>query len=76
MQPCGVCSCWGTFWAHGTRGELVPKMVWRVKLVAELEFGFTTEVEVARLAVAGVVAMALCIKRPSVSPDFNAAKAA
>ncbi len=49
MQPCGVCSCWGTFWAHGTRGELVPKMVWRVKLVAELEFGFTTEVEVARL---------------------------
>jgi len=28
-------------------GELVPKMVWRVKLVAELEPGSTTEVEVA-----------------------------
>ena len=30
-------------------GELVPKMIWRVKLVAELEPGLTTEVEVARL---------------------------
>jgi hypothetical protein len=30
-------------------GELVLKMVWRVKLVAELEPGLTTEVEVARL---------------------------
>jgi hypothetical protein len=30
-------------------GELVPKLVWRVKLVAELEPGLTTEVEVARL---------------------------
>jgi len=30
-------------------GELVPKMVWRVKLVAELEPGLTTEVEIARL---------------------------
>ena len=28
-------------------GELVPKLVWRVKLVAELEAGVTTEVEVA-----------------------------
>jgi hypothetical protein len=27
----------------------VPKMVWRVKLVAELELGLTTEVEIARL---------------------------
>jgi hypothetical protein len=27
----------------------VPKMVWRVKLVAELESGLTTEVEIARL---------------------------
>jgi hypothetical protein len=27
----------------------VPKLVWRVKLVAELEPGLTTEVEVARL---------------------------
>src|ERR1700761_1865060 len=30
-------------------GELVPKLVWRVKLVAEFEAGETTEVEVARL---------------------------
>ena len=30
-------------------GEPVPKMVWRVKLVGELEPGLTTEVEVARL---------------------------
>jgi len=30
-------------------GELVPKLVWRVKLVAELQAGVTTEVEVARL---------------------------
>src|SRR3712207_1026620 len=32
----------------GERG-LVPKLVWRVKLVAELEPGVTTETEVARL---------------------------
>ena len=30
-------------------GELVPKLVWRVKLVAEFEARETTEVEVARL---------------------------
>jgi hypothetical protein len=30
-------------------GELVPKLVWRVKLVAEFETGDTTEVEVAYL---------------------------
>jgi hypothetical protein len=30
-------------------GELVAKLVWRVKLVTELEAGETTEVEVARL---------------------------
>jgi len=30
-------------------GELVAKLVWRVKLVAELPSGVTTEVEVARL---------------------------
>ena len=30
-------------------GELVPKLVWRVKLVAEFESGETTEVEVAHL---------------------------
>jgi hypothetical protein len=29
-------------------GELVPKMVWRVKLVAELQAGEPTEVELAR----------------------------
>jgi len=45
---------WGLFllgYVPGSRdeGELVPKMVWRVKLVAELEPGLTTEVEVARL---------------------------
>src|SRR3954454_14935262 len=31
------------------RGELVPKRVWRVKLVAELQPGVTTETEVARI---------------------------
>ena len=31
------------------RGELVPKLVWRVKLVAELQPGVTTETEVARI---------------------------
>ena len=30
-------------------GELVPKLVWRVRLVGEFETGETTEVEVARL---------------------------
>ena len=30
-------------------GGLVPKLVWRVRLVAEFETGETTEVEVARL---------------------------
>ena len=30
-------------------GELVPKLVWRAKLVAEFEARETTEVEVARL---------------------------
>src|SRR3954454_22638417 len=37
--------------APGSReeGGLVPKLVWRVKLVAELEPGVTTETEVARL---------------------------
>jgi len=32
-------------------GELVSKLVWRVKLVAEFEAGETTEVEVARALV-------------------------
>jgi hypothetical protein len=30
-------------------GELVAKLVWRVKLVAEFQAGVTTEVEVGRL---------------------------
>ena len=30
-------------------GKLVPKLVWRARLVAEFETGETTEVEVARL---------------------------
>jgi len=30
-------------------GELVAKLVWRVKLVVELRIGVTTEVEVGRL---------------------------
>lgn len=34
-------------------GELGPKMVWRVKLVAELEPGLTTEVKIARLEYRG-----------------------
>src|SRR3954466_13916901 len=38
-------------WLSGSRngGELVPKLVWRVKLVTELEPGVTTETEVACL---------------------------
>src|SRR3954453_22546095 len=37
--------------APGSReeGGLVPKLVWRVKLVAELQAGVTTETEVARI---------------------------
>src|SRR5687768_17612410 len=35
-------------WLTGERG-LVPKLVWRVKLVAELEPGVATETEVARI---------------------------
>jgi hypothetical protein len=37
------------FWAHGERVGLVPKLVWRVKLVAELRPGVMTETEVARI---------------------------
>src|SRR3954470_18724560 len=43
---------WSLFeYAPGSRkeGGLVPKLVWRVKLVAELEPGVTTETEVACL---------------------------
>src|SRR5215213_8719152 len=39
----------GRLRAHGKRGGLVPKLVWRVKLVAELEPGVTEETEVACL---------------------------
>jgi hypothetical protein len=37
------------FWAHGERVGSVPKLVWRVKLVAELRAGVVTETEVARI---------------------------
>ena len=49
MQICGVCSGLDSFSAHGARIELVTKLVWRVKLVAELQPGVTTETEVARI---------------------------
>jgi hypothetical protein len=50
MQNCGICSGLGRICAHGERVSwLVPNLVWRVELVAELEPGLTTEVEVARL---------------------------
>jgi hypothetical protein len=35
------------FWAHGKRIDLLPKLVWRVKFVAELRPGEVTETEVA-----------------------------
>ena len=45
----------------------MPKLVWRVKLVAELESGLTTEVEVARLErdeQAGLAALGLSEAKP------------
>jgi hypothetical protein len=45
-------------------GERVPKLVWRVNLVAEFETGETTEVEVARLErdeQAGLADLGLCL---------------
>src|SRR5271170_428590 len=45
-------------------GELVPKLVWRVKLVAEFGAGASTEVEVARLErdeQAGLADLGLCL---------------
>jgi alkyl hydroperoxide reductase subunit AhpC len=39
----------GRFRAQGKRGGLVSKLVWRVKLVAELRPGVMTETEVARI---------------------------
>jgi len=45
-------------------GELVPKLVWRVKLVAEFGAGESTEVEVARLErdeQAGLADLGLCL---------------
>jgi hypothetical protein len=41
----GVDVVWGRFWAHGRGSSLVPKPVWRVKLVAELRPGEVTEAE-------------------------------
>lgn len=49
MQICGVCSGFGRSWGLRVEGELVPKLVWRLKLVAEFETAETTEVEVAHL---------------------------
>jgi hypothetical protein len=46
----------------------VAKLVWRVKLVAELQPGVTTETEVARIertAEAGLAELGLGSKRPS-----------
>ena len=48
MQSRGVRPGYGKIGSR-VEGELVPKLVWRVKLVAEFETGETTEVEVARL---------------------------
>lgn len=44
----GFVAGWVSFGLTG-EGELVSKLVWRVKLVAELQAGVTTEVEVGRL---------------------------
>ena len=47
-----ILGCWrgaARFKAHGERVGLVPKLVWRVKLVAELRPGVLTETEVARI---------------------------
>jgi hypothetical protein len=47
-----ILGCWGgaaRFEAHGERVGLVPNLVWRVKLVAELRPGVMTETEVARI---------------------------
>ena len=39
----------GRLWAHGERIGLVPKLVWRVKLAAELRPNEVLETEVARI---------------------------
>jgi hypothetical protein len=47
-----ILGCWwgsARFWAHGKRICLVPKLVWRVKLVAELRPEVVTETAVARI---------------------------
>jgi hypothetical protein len=44
----------GRFKAHGGRMGLVPRLVWRVKLVAELRPGVMMETEVARIATSKV----------------------
>ena len=49
IQNPGGLESWARFWAHGERVGLVPKLVWRVKLVAELRPGVMTETEVARI---------------------------
>ena len=49
IQNPGGLESWVRFLAHGERLGLVPKLVWRVKLVAELRPGVMTEIEVARI---------------------------
>jgi hypothetical protein len=47
-----ILGCWRgsvRFWAHRERAGLVSKLVWWVKLVAELRPGVVTETEVARI---------------------------
>src|SRR5215213_4581527 len=48
MRAFKILGCWwgsARFWAHGKRVGLVPKLVWRVKLVAALRPGVVTETE-------------------------------
>ena len=40
---------WAIFWVHGKWTGLVAKLVWRVKLVAEVRPGMETETEVGRI---------------------------
>jgi hypothetical protein len=40
---------WAIFWVHGKWTGLVAKLVWRVKLVAEVRPGVVTETEVGRI---------------------------
>src|SRR4051794_31120455 len=51
-RACKILGCWrgwARFWAHRGRVGPVPKLMWRLKLVAELRPGVVTETEVARI---------------------------